>query len=213
MILVSLEHNHLFIDFILFMKGLVYIMSKNQIILYDDYAEVVLENKYKVEVGRAIIDLDDLNKVKNYRWHMTHKGYIVTKLNNKDIRLHRYIMDCPNGMVVDHINGCKYDNRKTNLRVCTQTENNRNRNKYKKNASSIYKGVFYDKKKGKWRALIQINKKSKHIGYYDSELEASIEYDKKAIMYHKEYANLNHPIESYIDYILELGLNPNDFIR
>lgn len=182
--------------------------SKNKIILHDDYAEVVLYNKYKEEIGRAIIDLEDVDKIKNYKWHIA-EGYANNKSTGK---MHRFIIDCPKGMVVDHINGNTLDNRKCNLRICTIAENSRNRNKYKKNASSIYKGVSYDKKKGKWRAIIQINKKSKHIGYYDSELEASIQYDKKAILYHGVYAKTNHSIENYYDYIMELGLDVDDFI-
>ena len=71
-------------------------------------------------------------------------------------------------------------------------QNNAN-SKKQKNTSSDYKGVGWNKKANKWRAKIQIDSKSKHLGYFDSEIEAAKQYDKKAKEHFGEYAKLNFP--------------------
>ena len=181
----------------------------NEIVIYDDYAEIVLYNKDNVEITRALIDLEDVDKVSKYKWYLIN-GYVY---NVKVGLLHRFIMNCPSDdEVIDHINHNKLDNRKDNLRICNQKQNLMNKQKtQRRNTTSQYKGVSWNKQRNKWRAQIRINGKSKHIGYYTNELEASIEYDKKALLYFGVYAKLNHPIENYTDYILDLGLNSNDF--
>ena len=182
--------------------------DSNEIIEYDDYAEIIIYNKNNIEVGRAIIDIDDINRVKDYKWHIDGRGYIR---NDKIGFLHRLIINCPDDMVVDHINNNPLDNRKCNLRICSQQQNSMNKQKQKSNTTSKYKGVYWHKQKNKWHASVRINGKNKHIGLYNDELDASIAYDKAALLYHGIYAKLNFPIENYTDYILDLGLNPNDF--
>ena len=179
---------------------------KNEIILYEDCAEVVIYNREGEEVGRVLIDKEDVEKIKNYKWSMGN-GYVY---NGTVGKMHRFLMNCPSNKIVDHINHNTLDNRKTNLRICTQTENCMNRNK-RKNTTSQYKGVCWDKQRSKWSVQIAINNKRKYVGLYDSEFEASIEYDRYAIMYHGIYCKTNHPIENYIDYIIGLGLDPTDF--
>lgn len=81
---------------------------------------------------------------------------------------------------VDHINGNRADNRKSNLRICTNQENSMNRNKNKNNTSG-YKGVVYDKERKKWRARIQHN--GKHYASprrYDTPEEAYEWYKEKS---------------------------------
>ena len=180
----------------------------NEIIEYDDYAEILLYNKDNMEVARALIDLEDIDLVKNHKWYLRN-GYVY---NNKVGALHRFLLNPKDDEVVDHINHCKSDNRRINLRVCSQQQNNMNKLKYK--GSSQYKGVSWSEQNRKWCAhisIISINGKQKSLGYYDTELTASIEYDKAAILYYGVYAKLNHPIYNYYDYILDLGLNPSDF--
>lgn len=87
------------------------------------------------------IDDDDFDKIKKYNWRaqvMKRTGYDqiyvishqrIAPYKNKTIYLHRLIMNCPEGMVVDHINGDTLDNRKVNLRVCTRSENLLNRHR------------------------------------------------------------------------------------
>ena len=156
----------------------------NEIIEYEDYAEIVLYNKHNEEVARALIDLDDVDRVKNYKWSLTHE-YVY---NRDKSRLHRYIMDCPEDMVVDHINHNPLDNRKSNLRICTQQQNSMNKSKHSNNISGVA-GVSWKKDKHKWCARIIYNRKNIHIGYFDT-LEEAIEARKQAeIEYFGEYRN------------------------
>ena len=180
----------------------------NEIVIYEDYAEIVIYNRQCEEIARALINLDDIDKIKDYKWYLDSKGYVY---NTKVGLLHRFIMDCPSDKVVDHINHNSLDNRKSNLRVCSIQQNMMNQQKQKRDTTSQYKGCYWSKKNKKWHARIKVNDKHKHIGLYDSEETAAIAYDKAAILHFGEFAFTNFPIENYIDYILDLGLNPNDF--
>lgn len=158
----------------------------NKIIEYDDYAEIVLYNKDCEEVARTLIDLDDIDKVKDYKWSLLSNGYVAYK--SKKIRLHRFITDCPDNMVVDHINHNPLDNRKCNLRICTQQENMMNQSINSKNTSGIT-GVVWNKQKNRWMAQIMCNKKNINLGLFNTKEEA-IEARKQAeLEYFGEYRN------------------------
>lgn len=120
------------------------------------------------------IDLEDLERVKKHCWHINNEGYASTRINKtKCMLLHRFIMDCPNDLFVDHIGGIqtRNDNRKCNLRIATKSQNNINV-KIKSNNSSGTPGVFFDKAKGKWCAKISIHGHAIHLGYYIDKEEA-----------------------------------------
>ncbi len=106
-------------------------------------------------------------------------------------RLHRLILGLEDSKkFVDHINHNGLDNRKENLRLVTITQNNRNSRALIKKPS-LYKGVTFREKDGKWRARIMVNKKSIHLGYFTSEIEAAIAYNNAALLYFREYAYTN----------------------
>lgn len=138
------------------------------------------ENRYETDGGVTkvydargnffLIDTEDIEKIKPY-YFMATKRYAVTCGKNT-VLAHRIITSCPDGMVVDHINGNKLDNRKDNLRVCSHLENCWNR------SNNI--SVCYIKERNKWRATIQVNGLSKHVGYYKTK-EDAIEAKKKAL--------------------------------
>lgn len=168
------------------------IYDPNEIIEYDDYAEIVLYNNNCKEVGRALIDLDDVDIVKQYKWRIKDNGYVLTDIkgSNKKILLHRFIMDCPKDMVVDHINHNRLDNRKENLRICTQQQNTLNRNKTSKNTSGIV-GVWWYKQTNKWAAQIQVNSARIHLGYFNTKEEAADARKQAELEYFGEYRNDN----------------------
>ena len=95
----------------------------------------ILEKEQNIAIGYTtntnipfVVDLEDYEKIKNISWYESSNGYIHHKDTNKHvIQLHRYITDAPSGFVVDHINHDNKDNRKNNLKICTQRENCNNR--------------------------------------------------------------------------------------
>jgi len=115
-------------------------------------------------------------------------GYIQININKKKYQLHRIIYkyfnedwditDTSHNNLIDHININPLDNRIENLRVATCSQNVRNQNK-RKNCSSKYKGVCWDKECNKWLSAIRINNKTKHLGRFDNEEEAHLAYKKK----------------------------------
>lgn len=106
----------------------------------------------------------------------------------KKEKLHRRIMNCPQGLTVDHINGDGLDNRRINLRICTESENLKNR-KHQKNAKNKYPGVYKSGKK-KWGARIWTNGKTLYIGSYLTEIEAVKARESKAIELRGEFAKI-----------------------
>ena len=160
----------------------------NDFIFYENYIEIVLRNIQGKETGRTKIDIEDYDRVKAYKWHKSH-GYPKTYLNGKKIYLSRFIMNAPSNMVVDHINHDPLDNRKCNLRLCTQGDNMANR-KVQKNNSSGVTGVTWHSRTNKWRAYINKNHKKIYLGYYndfDKAVEARKQAEKK---YFGEYRNI-----------------------
>ncbi len=109
-------------------------------------------------------DLDDFDKIKNYTW-MDRKGYISS---TDGINFHRLIMNCQDDdVVVDHINHNQHDNRKFNLRICSQQKNSCNHKISNLNTSGVT-GVSWDKERNKWIVYITYNKKVHFLGRYGS---------------------------------------------
>jgi len=106
--------------------------------------------------------------------------------------MHRYLTNCPKGLVVDHIDGNGLNNTKANLRICTQKQNACNTPGHV-GKSSKYKGVKKMKNSNKFRAAITNNRKYFHLGVFEDETEAARAYDEAARKYHKEFAYLNFP--------------------
>lgn len=138
----------------------------------------------------AIVDDEDFEFLNKFNWHKSETGYAVRCEKRKTIRMHRLIVNCPDDMLVDHINGNRLDNRKQNLRICTFNENIRNRKKHKNNSSG-YKGVSYHKGKKKFQCRISYNGIRINLGNYECAKEAAIAYNKKAVELYGEFALLN----------------------
>ena len=158
---------------------------RNEIIEYDDYAEIILYDRHHNEKARAIIDLDDVDRCSNYRWSFKNDSGYVT--NTRCIGyLHRYIMNVPRDMVVDHINGNKLDNRKSNLRICTVAENKFNHKNYATNTSGC-PGIDWHRKANKWRARIQVHGRQIHLGVFESLEDAIYARQQAEIEYFGEF--------------------------
>ena len=130
---------------------------------------------------------------------MNSRGYLgVVLSSNVEVsskRLHRlvaeaFILNLTNLPCVDHKDRNEQNNHLSNLRWCNQRENNQNRSK-RQNTSSVYKGVYFEKTKNKWRAYIKQNGQRIHLGYFNDEADAGRSYDRKANEFFREFAVLN----------------------
>lgn len=142
----------------------------------------------------AIVDAADYEWLSQYKWFLVGNGYAARREKGKTILMHREIMQAPEGMVVDHIDGNPMNSRRANLRTCTSAENMHNTAK-RTGATSRFKGVYFNRRVGKWCARIQFKGKDFWLGYFDDELEAAHAYDRKAVELGIEFARLNFPEE------------------
>lgn len=128
--------------------------------------------------------------IKKYKWLLV-QGYVATKIDGKRIYLHRFLMNMPNGKEIDHINGNRLDNRICNLRICSHSENQRNKGKLIGQYTSNYKGICWRKFQKQWRATIRFKNRKHLIGYFKNEIDAAIAYDLWARELHGKFARLN----------------------
>jgi hypothetical protein len=138
----------------------------------------------------AIVDDDDYERINKFRWHRHSSGYAIRKdrINRKELFMHRDVVNCPDDMDVDHKDMDKLNNQKSNLRICTNAENIRNRNAPKNNTSG-YKGVCWLPDRKRWAVHV----KEKFVGHFFSKEEAARAYDRKAKELFGEFARLNFP--------------------
>ena len=137
--------------------------KKNKYILHKNYAEIIIESK-KYGIKKVLIDLEDVEKCKEYCWILKYDKTIKNTYihSSKGILLHRFLTNCPNDKVIDHINHNPLDNRKNNLKICVEIENLQN----KKNNTSGHVGVSYYKRDNTWEAYIAIKNKKIFLGRY-----------------------------------------------
>lgn len=151
-----------------------------------DFKEIKVGKKHK-----AIVDIGIYDKLNNYSWWFS-TGYAYTKIDNKVVLMHRLIANAEPNVRIDHVNRNRLDNRLINLRFATHQQNMMNATFKTINCTSKFKGVHLNKKKGKWVASIQFNKKKIHIGYYENETDAAKAYNLKATTLFGEFAVLNN---------------------
>lgn len=145
--------------------------------------------------AEAIVDDEDYSYLSQFSWYLNSTGDAVRSelgrsKGRKHIRMHREILNAPNNKVVDHKNGNRLDNRKSNLRLCSKKDNNHNSKKPKHNTSG-FKGVSWHKASKKWRAYIKYNRKTIQIGTFENILDAARAYDNKAQELFGDFAKLN----------------------
>ncbi len=139
----------------------------------------------------AFVDAADYEWLNRYRWFY-YNGYAARREGGKTVFMHRQIMQPPDGMFVDHIDGNRANNCRFNLRVCTRRENLRNQRK-RAGCLSRYKGVSYDRRDENWFATIYYDDRSVDLGSFKDEVEAARAYDRRAIEVFGPYARPNFP--------------------
>ena len=149
----------------------------------------------------VLVDDEDFDALNALRWHINWnaagKNCYATRRKKVDGKwtlslMHREIINAPLGSVTDHINGNGLDNRRCNLRICSQAENARNRRKSKK--TPLFKGI--QRLRSEWRAQIGHDGKTHHLGRFKTAEEAARAYDAAARILHGEFALLNFSISS-----------------
>lgn len=142
--------------------------------------------------GRIVLfDATDELLVRRHRWSggTASNMYPRTRIGKQVIRMHRLLLNFPEGVEVDHINGNKLDNRRANLRLCSRAENSYNTSS--RDSSSQYKGVCWAKHAHRWVGKIFHDGKRIHLGYFDSEVDAARAYNVAALHYFGKFARLN----------------------
>jgi hypothetical protein len=159
-----------------------------------DYKEIPL-SRGKV----ALVSAGDYDYLNQWKWSYGAGGYAVrneynVKKNGRpkvQILMHRLIMDNPQGMLVDHKNGERLDNRRANLRLATHADNQHNRNVNKNNTSG-FRGVTWCKQTRRWRATTMFEGKSRQIGRFLVMEDAVQALDSFYVEHHGEFARLHN---------------------
>lgn len=149
------------------------------------------------------IDIDDYEKVQSFKylWYVatsykknkTKKSYVYSSSGPNNIRtaLHRFIIGAQKGQIVDHINGNTMDNRKSNLRFVSLSENARNRRPQSSKMGKQFLGTSFCTTSKKWIASAYLNGKGKFLGRFKTEIEAARAYNKFCIENNISCARLN----------------------
>ncbi len=178
--------------------------NKRPIHIVGDIAIIPLTQGYE-----AVIDAADLSLVEGFNWtadvvRRRKDGSVLTvyasrqhRLSNgkqMKIRLHRLLMAESNDMDVDHRDGNGLNNRRRgdtgNLRIVTSSQNMHNKRVSINNSSGV-KGTYWEKTRSKWRALIAVDGRRHHLGYFDSKDEAAAAYARASDDLHGEYGRIN----------------------
>lgn len=145
--------------------------------------EVVL-SKGKV----ALVDDEDFEMLMQSNW-CVNDGYAF---NSHLGRMHRFLLSAPDELMVDHRNGDRLDNRRSNLRPCTNSQNQANRRTAR--GGSAFKGVTWQKRpsgRGMWKAVLVVNGVAMYLGTFRTDLEAAAAYNDAALKHFGEFAHLN----------------------
>jgi len=147
----------------------------------------------------AIVDEDDYDRLAQYKWCVSRSRNCLyarrsSKYQGKKITLqmHRVVLglEYNDNLIIDHINRNGLDNRKANLRIVSQKINSYNCKMQRHNTSG-YRGVAFYKQTGKYASYIKINGIQKHLGFYETPIEAALAHDVASLLAYKENAIIN----------------------
>lgn len=159
----------------------------NQYKVLDKYVVGITTNTK----NEFFIDIDDYDKIKNNSWYENEDGYLLSRINGKLIRMHILIMDADGfNKDVEHKNHNTRDNRKSNLRMATRSQNAMNVG-IRSNNTSGTTGVYYNKNRRVWYSKITINNKEVYLGSFLNKEDAIAARRDAEERYFKEFSYNN----------------------
>ena len=149
-------------------------------------AEIVSTNNF-----HFYVDKEDLQLVKTKKWHVvTSQSEIRTVISSDRTYLHHLLLGNHKGLEIDHIDGDRLNNRRSNLRICTHQQNQCNQPLQRNNTSGVA-GVRYYRPRHKFVARIKVSQYDLHLGYYHTLLEATQARNEGMRLMFGEYARMN----------------------
>jgi hypothetical protein len=169
------------------------IFDENEIIKYENYAEIILYALDQEEKARAIIDIEDIEKIKNYKWNLGSNGYPMCTVLQKC--MHTLILNLNDNQIPDHINRNKLDNRKKNLRIADTSKNSMNSDLRSNNTSGVT-GISWDSTNNKWASDLKINnlRLHKRFIFINDAIKQRLIWEKE---YFKEFAPQKYLFKQY----------------
>lgn len=168
------------------------VFDRREVELRPDHALIPLHGQKGVFYGYAQIDLADLDDAQGIAWTLDPRGYVAGRPPGfkTSTTLHRWIIfGAARRGAVDHVSGDKLNNRRSNLRIATPTQNARN-TRLARNNTSGFKGVS-ETAEGRWRARITVDWIEIRLGNFDTREQAAAAYDAAALIHHGEFASPN----------------------
>lgn len=141
----------------------------------------------------VLLDPDDLELISGRNWCLSGNGKYCISGNGE--YMHRVITKAKQGEIVDHINLDTFDNRRINLRITDSNGNATNKSKRSTPCTSRYKGVTFDKSRGKWMAYINSKGKRINLGRFTNERDAAMAYNRATEEIHGEMGRTNEGID------------------
>ena len=150
------------------------------------------EGRYTIVEPRDYYWLNNFNWVPKGSANRIYAMRVISDSNHiRFMSMHREIMGSPKDFLIDHQNRNRLDNRRANLRIATNSQNQFNKGKTTRKTSSRFVGVTFIKRIGQWRAQIMLDRKNIFLGHFKDEVDAARAYDEAAKKYHGEFARLN----------------------
>jgi hypothetical protein len=139
-----------------------------------------------------MVDDKDYKYLNQFNWATDEYGTVTSSLGKSGKRyiMARFLLEAPDSLEIDHIDGNRLNNQRSNLRFATSSQNKVNRGPRKDNTSG-YKGVSWHKQRKKWSARIMAEGKYHSLGLFSQKEEAAKAYNKAAIDFYKSYAWIN----------------------
>lgn len=150
------------------------VFDRNECYIKDNIGYIILRNGKNENVAEVKVDVEDIDKLIQYKWRLGTWGYASSNINDNDVFMQRFIMnEFDNNNIIDHINRDTLDNRKNNLRIVDKSLNSINAG-IRANNTSGATGVSWFKAAQAWRSYINYQGNRIELGYYKDFKDAVI---------------------------------------